>query len=339
MRATSAALIASIVLVACGGEASTLTLLNVSYDPTRELFEAINPTFAAAWEREHPGERVEVRMSHGGSGRQARAVIDGLEADVVTLAIPYDVDAIARESGAIERGWRERSPGGASPWSSTIVFVVRRGNPRRIRDWPDLVRGETRVITASPKTSGAARLAYLAAYAHALRHGWNGRTGDDAGAELVRELYRRVPVLDSGARGASNTFARNHIGDVLLTWENEAHLLLAEIPGEGLEIVVPPESILAEPPAALVDRNADRHGTRALAEAYLAHLFSEGVQELAAEHHYRPRDEAVLARHRESLPPLELFRPEDVFGTWDEIHRAHFVDGALFDRIAPGGAR
>lgn len=320
-----------VLAAGCGDGSASATLLNVSYDPTRELFEEINPTFSAAWAREHDGQTVNVRMSHGGSGRQARAIIDGLDADVVTLGIPFDVDAIARESGAVNANWREQLPG--SPWTSTIVFVVRRGNPRGIRNWPDLVRGETQVITASPKTSGAARLAYLGAYAHAKRHGFDSRTGDEAGTAMVRELYRRVPVLDSGARGASNSFGRNHLGDVLLTWENEAHLLLAELPNEGLEIVVPPESILAEPPAAVLDRNVDRRGTRALAEAYLRHLFTPEVQEIAARHHYRPHDAAVLARHRETLPPLDLFRPEDVFGDWDTIQATHFADGALFDRI------
>ncbi len=330
-------MVCALLLAACGSEGATTTLMNVSYDPTRELFEEINPTFAGAWAREHPGQGVEVRMSHGGSSRQARAVIDGLEADVVTLAIPFDVDAIAREGGAVDAQWRERLPSASSPWSSTIVFVVRRGNPRGIRDWPDLVRGETRVVTASPKTSGAARLAYLAAYAHARRHGYDGRTGDDAATAMVRELYRRVPVLDSGARGASNTFARNAIGDVLLTWENEAHLLLEELPELGLEIVVPSESIAAELPVAWVDRNVERHGTRELAEAYLRHLFTPEVQELAARHRYRPRDEAVLARHRDALPELTLLRPEELFGDWETIHATHFADGALFDRVLEEG--
>lgn len=325
------------LLAACAEQPSTRTILHVSYDPTRELFEAINARFGEVWARRH-GEGITVRMSHGGSGRQARAVIDGLEADVVSLALDYDVDAIAREGRAIDRRWRERLPHGSSPWSSTIVFVVRRGNPRGIRDWPDLVRGDTRVITANPKTSGGARLAYLAAYGYAVRHGFAGRTGDAAGEAFVRELYRRVPVLDSGARGSSNTFARNRIGDVLLTWENEAHLLLEELPHEGLEIVVPPESILAEPPVAWIDRNVERHGTRELAEAYLRFLFEPEAQELAARHHYRPHDEAVLARH--DLPAVRLFRIEDVFGDWDAIHTAHFAEGALFDRVsARGGAR
>jgi sulfate transport system substrate-binding protein len=327
------ALALALLLTACSG-GDRLTLLHVSYDPTRELFTELNSDFAAQWARDHGGQQIEIRMSHGGSGRQARAVIDGLEADVVSLAIPYDIDAIAREGRSVDAAWAGRLPDRSSPWFSTIVFVVRRGNPRGIRDWPDLVRGETRVIAPSPKTSGGARYAYLAAYGHASRHGFQDQTGDAAGTAFVRELYRRVPVLDSGARGSSTTFARNGIGDVLLTWENEAHLLMAEHANDGLEIVVPPESILAEPPVAWIDRNVDRRGTRALAEAYLRHLWSPEAQAVAARHHYRPRNTSVPS----SFPDLRLFTIEEVFGGWERAHAAHFADGALFDRIYQPGA-
>ncbi len=335
-------LLALFTLTACSGDASggAVELLHVSYDPTRELFAEVNEGFSAQWAREHDGQELVVRMSHGGSGAQARAVIDGLDADLVSLALPYDVDAIARE-GATSREWARRLPNDSSPWYSTIVFVVRRGNPRGVRDWPDLLRGETRVITPSPKTSGGARWTYLAAYGYAARHGYDGQTGDEAGAAFVRALYQRVPVLDSGARGASNTFAQNGIGDVLLTWENEAHLLREEMASAGLEIVIPTESILAEPPVALVDRNVERHGTGAAAEAYARHLWSAEVQEIAARRHYRPREEAVLERHRASFPTLTLFTVADQFGaSWDELHRRHFADGALFDQVQRrGGAR
>lgn len=340
------ALAAVLAASGCSGVGSdSISLLHVSNDPTRELFAEVNPTFAEAWARDHGGQRVEIRMSHGGSGRQARAVIDGLDADVVSLALPFDVDAIARESnGALDPRWAERLPNRSSPFHSTIVFVVRRGNPRGIRDWSDLVGGtstpaEVQVIAPSPKTSGGARYVYLAAYGYALRHGHGGLTGDAAGTEMVRQLYERVPVLDSGARGSSTTFARNGIGDVLLTWENEAHLLLAESADAGLEIVVPSESILAEPPVAWIDRNVERHGTREIAEAYLRHLWSPEAQEIAARMHYRPRSPEVRARHAQDFPEVTLFTVEDVFGGWDAAHRAHFADGALFDRIyQPGGS-
>ncbi|AKF05650.1 sulfate ABC transporter substrate-binding protein [Sandaracinus amylolyticus] len=347
MRARALPLLLSsallITLSACsGGGASdgqgTLTLLHVSNDPTRELYAEINPTFASAWARDHGGQRVEIRMSHGGSGRQARAVIDGLDADVVSLALPFDVDAIAREGQhLLDPQWAARLPDHSSPFYSTIVFVVRRGNPRGIRDWNDLVRGETQVIAPSPKTSGGARYVYLGAYGYALRHGYDGRTGDEAGTEMVRALYQRVPVLDSGARGSSTTFARNGIGDVLLTWENEAHLLLAESPDAGLEIVIPSESILAEPPAAWIDRNVERHHTREVAEAYLRHLWSTEAQEIAARQHYRPRDADVAARYAQSFPTMTLFTVEEVFGGWERAHATHFAEGALFDRIYQPG--
>jgi sulfate transport system substrate-binding protein len=331
-------LLAAIALVGCSeaeGRANPgrIELLHVSYDPTRELFEEINAGFTAQWPLDHRGQELAIRMSHGGSGRQARAVIDGLDADLVSLALAYDVDALSREAQLLPASWAERLPNRSSPWYSTIVFVVRRGNPRGIREWADLARGDVRVVTPSPKTSGGARWTYLAAYAHGVRHGFEGQTGEQAGIAMVRELYRRVPVLDSGARGASTTFVRNGIGDVLLTWENEAHLLLSESPGAGLEIVFPSESILAEPPVGVVDRHVDRHGTREVAEAYARHLWSPEAQETAARRHFRPRDAEVLARHRGEFPEIRLFTLEEQFGSWDAAHRAHFADGALFDRI------
>ena len=333
-------LVLALAAGACSGggdRADRIELLHVSYDPTRELFEELNDGFAQEWSRGHGGQEVSIRMSHGGSGRQARAVIDGLDADVVSLGLAYDVDALARERQLVASDWATRLPDHSSPWYSTIVLVVRRGNPHGVRDWPDLVRGDTQVIAPNPKTSGGARWAYLAAYGFAARHGHAGQTGDAAGEAMVRDLFRRIPVLDSGARGSSTTFVRNGIGDVLLTWENEAHLLVAENPEAGLEIVMPSESILAEPPFAIVDRNVERHGTREVADAYARHLWSPAAQEIAARRHFRPRDAQVLERHRADFPTLTLFTLQEQFGDWDRVHQAHFADGALFDRItAPG---
>jgi sulfate/thiosulfate transport system substrate-binding protein len=333
-------------LIGCSGSSAPVRqeLLHVSYDPTRELFEELNARFALRWAREHNGQDVHISMSHGGSGRQARAVIDGLEADVVSLALAYDIDAIARESRLVPADWADRLPQSSSPWSSTVVFVVRRGNPKAIHDWADLVSGDTQVITANPKTSGGARWSYLAAYGWAKRHGFAGKSGDEAGEAFVAALFRRVPVLDSGARGASTTFTRNRIGDVLLTWENEAHLLVRERAEDGLEIIVPSESIRAEPPVAVVARNAERHHQSELAEAYVRSFFEPEAQEIAARQHYRPRDPAALERHRADFPQLPLFSIEEVFGSWAEAHRTHFAEGALFDRVyvpsdAPAGAR
>lgn len=312
-----------------GATGGTVELLHVSYDPTRELFSELNDVFTTR-HRERTGTTVEINMSHGGSGRQARAVIDGLEADLVSLALSYDVDALAREGSLIAPDWAERLPDHSTPWYSTIVFVVRRGNPRGIHTWGDLVNGDVAIVTPNPRTSGGARWAYLAAWGWARRQP-NG--SDETATTLLRELYRRVPVLDSGARGSSTTFAQNGIGDVLLTWENEAHLLLAERAADGLEIVVPDQSILAEPPVAWVDANVTRHGTATVAEAYARFCYEEEAQEIAARHHYRPRNEAVLARHRGELPDVSLFTIADVGGTWAEAHARHFGDGGLFDQI------
>lgn len=324
----------SLLAGACSGERAaeappSVELLHVSYDPTRELFAELNPIFAAR-HRERTGTAVEIAMSHGGSGRQARAVIDGLSADVVSLALSHDVDALAREASLVSPDWASRLPDRSTPWFSTIVFVVRRGNPRAIRGWADLSRDDVTIVTPNPRTSGGARWTYLAAWGWALRQ----PNGTEATAtEYLRRLYAHVPVLDSGARGSSTTFAQNGIGDVLLTWENEAHLLLSERDEDGLEIVVPDQSILAEPPVAWVDANVARRGTAAVAEAYLRFFWEEEAQEIAARHHYRPRNEAVLARHRGELPEITLFTLADVAGSWNEAHARHFAEGGLFDQL------
>ena len=325
---------------ACGGSAgsedtsgadSRSELLNVSYDPTRELYAEFNAAFSRSYEAA-TGQRVTVQQSHGGAGAQARAVIDGLEADVVTLALAYDIDAIAA-SGLIAPDWQDRLPQNSAPYTSTIVFLVRKGNPKGITDWHDLVKPGIGVVTPNPKTSGGARWNYLAAWEYARRHAG----GDDARAqEFVAALFRNVPVLDSGARGATNTFVQRGIGDVLLTWENEAYLALDEM-GDQVEIVVPSLSILAEPPVTLVDRYVDRKGTRDVAEAYLQFLYSPEGQEIVARHHYRPRDAAVAARHAGRFAEVELFTIDDAFGGWQQAQRAHFADGGTFDRIYEPG--
>jgi sulfate transport system substrate-binding protein len=307
-------------------------LLNVSYDPTRELYDAVNAAFAARW-KARTGQTVVVKQSHGGSGKQARAVIDGLEADVVTLALAYDVDAVA-QAGLVAADWQKRLPQGAAPYTSTIVFLVRKGNPKALRDWDDLVKPDVQVITPNPKTSGGARWNYLAGWAHALRRSG----GDEAKArEFVKALYRNVPVLDSGARGATTTFVERGIGDVLLAWESEAFLAVQQLGAGKLEIVVPRTSILAEPPVAVVDANVDRHGTRAVAQAYLEFLYTPEGQELAATHFYRPRDPQVAARHAGRFPKLDLVTVDGLFGGWQKAQATHFADGGVFDQIyAPG---
>jgi sulfate/thiosulfate transport system substrate-binding protein len=306
-----------------------ISILNVSYDPTRELYEEYNRAFAREWLSSH-AQKVSVKQSHGGSGKQARSVIDGLQADVVTLALAYDVDAIQKNGALISPDWQTRLPDRSAPFSSTIVFVVRRGNAKNIRDWQDLVRDGVSVITPNPKTSGGARWAYLAAWGHARRQ---PEGSDGSAKQFVQRLYKNVPVLDSGARGATTTFVKNQIGDVLLTWENEAHLVLDEAGKDKFEIIVPSSSISAEPSVSVVDRNVDRHGTRAVAEAYLRHLYSDEGQEIAAKHHFRPRSKAVLERHAAEFPSLTLFSVDDAFGGWDAAHRAHFADGGSFDQI------
>jgi sulfate/thiosulfate transport system substrate-binding protein len=313
--------------------ADAVTLLNVSYDPTRELYDRVNTAFAQQWKAK-TGQTVTVKQSHGGSGKQARSVADGLEADVVTLALAYDVDAVAR-AGLIAPGWQQRLPQNASPYTSTIVFLVRKGNPKQLRDWDDLVKPGIQVISPNPKTSGGARWNYLAAWAHAARkHG-----GDEGKAkEFVRALYKNVPVLDSGARGATTTFVERGIGDVLLAWENEAFLAVEQLGKGRFEIVVPSSSILAEPPVAVVDRNVDRHGTRAVAQAYLEFLYTPEGQELAAKSFYRPRDPAVAARYAARFPKIDLVTVDGAFGGWTAAQAKHFADGGVFDQIYTPGS-
>jgi sulfate/thiosulfate transport system substrate-binding protein len=316
---------------AAPGGASQITLLNVSYDPTRELYQEFDAAFAKYW-RAKTGTQVTVRQSHGGSGAQARAVIDGLDADIVTLALAYDIDAIAA-AGLIRPDWQTRLPDHASPYTSTIVFLVRKGNPKGIRDWGDLLKPGVQVITPNPKTSGGARWNYLAAWGYALKQPGGS---DGKAREFVAQLFREVPVLDSGARGATTTFVERGIGDVLLAWENEAYLARDEA-RDTVEIVVPSLSILAEPPVAVVDKVVDRRGTRVQAEAYLQYLYSPEAQEIAAKHHYRPRDPDVAARYAGRFAKLTLFGI-DSFGGWQQAQKTHFADGGTFDQIyRPGG--
>ncbi len=304
-------------------------LLNVSYDPTRELYEEFNAAFARHWKAE-TGQDLKVQMSHGGAGKQARAVIDGLEADVVTLALAYDIDVIAARTGHLPAGWQQRLPHNSAPYTSTIVFLVRKGNPKQIRDWADLVRPGISVVTPNPKTSGGARWNYLAAWGYALR-----AYGSEAAArDFVTKLLRNVPVLDSGARGATNTFVQRRIGDVLLAWENEAFLAAEELGPDQFDVVVPSLSILAEPPVTLVDRNVDRHGTRAVAEAYLQYLYSPEGQRIAAKHYYRPAlPEHAAPEDLARFPEIERFTIEEVFGGWQQAQQTHFDDGGIFDQI------
>jgi sulfate transport system substrate-binding protein len=311
-----------------GTTRSATSILNVSYDPTRELYAAFDTAFARYW-KEKTGQVVTVNQSHGGSGKQARSVIDGLEADVVTLALAYDIDAIGQQAGLLSADWQARLPDQSSPYTSTIVFLVRKGNPKGIHDWSDLVRPGVQVITPNPKTSGGARWNYLAAWGYALRQ--NG--GDEAAArDFVARLFRNVPVLDTGARGATNTFVQRGIGDVLIAWENEAFLAVNELGADRVEIVVPSVSILAEPPVAVVDRNVDRHGTRKVAQAYLEYLYTPQGQELAAKNYYRPRLASVAARYADRFPKLQLFTIAD-FGGWQAAQKKHFGDGGVFDQI------
>jgi sulfate/thiosulfate-binding protein len=306
------------------------TLLNVSYDPTRELYQDINNAFAKQWKKKG-GQDVTVKQSHGGSGKQARSVIDGLEADVVTLALAYDIDAIA-EKGLIKPNWQKRLPHNSSPYTSTIVFLVRKGNPKQIKDWNDLVKPGVSVITPNPKTSGGARWNYLAAWAYALKQ----KGGSEAKAqEFVKQLFKNVPVLDSGARGATNTFVQRGLGDVLLAWENEAFLAVNELGRDRFEIVTPSQSILAEPPVAVVDSVVDRRGTRKVAEEYLKYLYSKDGQQIAAKHYYRPIDKKIAAA-ASKLPKLKLYTIDDTFGGWQKAQKTHFADGGVFDQIYAG---
>ena len=321
--------IPALALSASVALAKDITLLNVSYDPTRELYTEYNKAFAAYWKAK-TGDTVTVRQSHGGSGKQARSVIDGLDADVVTLALAYDIDAIAERGRLLPADWQSRLPNNSAPYTSTIVFLVRKGNPKGIHDWEDLVKPGVGIVPANPKTSGGARWTYLAAYGSALHR--NG--GDDAKArDYVAKFYKNAPVLDTGARGATTTFAQREIGDVLVGWENEAVLALEEFGKDKFEIIIPTESILAEPPVSVVDRVAKRHGTEAVAKAYLEYLYTDAGQELIARNHYRPRNAAAAAKAGTPFPTLKLFTIAEVFGGWTKAQKTHFADGGVFDQV------
>lgn len=312
--------------------AADTVLLNVSYDPTRELYRDFNTAFIAEWKKQ-TGETVKINQSHGGSGKQSRSVIDGLEADVVTLALAYDIDALNAHGGLVPADWQKRLPDNSAPYTSTIVFLVRKGNPKGIKDWDDLVKPGIGVITPNPKTSGGARWNYLAAWGFAAKK----YGGDAAAKDFVAKLYKNVLVLDTGARGSTTTFVERGQGDVLLAWENEALLALGEAGGGGFEIVVPSESILAEPPVTVVDKVVDKRGTRKVAEAYLHYLYSPEGQEIAARNGYRPRDAAIAAKNAAKFPALPLFTVDERFGGWQKAQATHFADGGTFDQIyAPG---
>lgn len=358
-------LIPLLVAVGCGAQASNtpaagdgdsakplppVSILNVSYDPTREFYNEFNASFAAVWKQQH-NQVVTVDQSHGGAGKQARAVIDGLEADVVTLALAYDIDAISEKAQLLPADWQSKLPHNSAPYTSTIVFLVRKGNPKQIKDWSDLVKGDVEIITPNPKTSGGARWNYLAAWGYALKQelGDLKKLNDPAAAAeiaaaeakalaFVTELFRRVPVLDSGARGATNTFIQRNIGDVQLTWENEAFLAIKDLGPDQVELVTPSLSILAEPPVALVEKVAAKHGTTEVAKAYLQHLYSPQGQQLAAKHFFRPAvPETVSAEERKQFAQVELFQINDVFGSWKAAQTKHFDDGGVFDRIYQPG--
>lgn len=335
-RNRAAALIAysaALLLCACGGK-PVRTLRNVSYDPTREFYQDVNEAFITDW-KARTGETVAIEQSHGGSAKQARSVIDGLQADVVSLALAFDIDAIATRGGLIDPGWQNRLPHRSAPYTSTIVFMVRPGNPKRIRDWDDLIRPGIEIVTPNPKTSGGARWNYLAAWGQAFnRSGGN----ESAARDYITRLYANVPVLDSGARAATTTFVQRGIGDVLLTWENEALMAFGHFGSGMCEIVIPSQSILAEPPVAVVDSVTSRRGTRTLAVEYLKFLYTPKGQQLAAKHHFRPRPGEAVARTGARFPALTLFTIEQVAGNWQSAHAAHFADGAVFDQIyQPGG--
>ena len=325
----SALLVLAISAAAFGVVAKDVSLLNVSYDPTRELYGEYNKAFAKYWQAK-TGDTVTVKQSHGGSGKQARSIIDGLESDVVTLALAYDIDSIAERAQLLPANWQKRLKHNSSPYTSTYIFLVRKGNPKGIKNWDDLVRPGVGVITANPKTSGGARWGYLAAYGFALKQ----PGGTEAKAQaFVANLFKNVPVLDSGARGSTVTFAERGIGDVLLAWENEAHLAIKEFGADKFDIVYPPTSILAEPPVSVVDKVVDKRGTRAVATAYLEYLYSTEGQEIAARNFYRPIDPAVAAKYAANFPKINLFTIDDVFGGWAKAQKTHFADGGVFDQI------
>lgn len=319
---------AAVLVLSTAAHAAEVSLLNVSYDPTRELYQDFNKAFAAHWKAK-TGDDLKNKQSHGGSGKQARAVIDGLAADVVTLALAYDIDEIANR-GLIAKDWQKRLPHNSAPYTSTIVFLVRKGNPKGIKDWSDLARPGIAVITPNPKTSGGARWNHIAAWGYALKQpGGNEKTAQ----EFLTKIYKNVPVLDSGARGSTTTFIERGIGDVLVTWENEALLAIKELGPEKVEIVSPSISILAEPPVAVVDKVVDRRGTRKVAEAYLQFLYTDEGQEIAAQNYYRPIDEKIAKKYATQYPKLKLFTIEEVAGGWNKAQKTHFADGGIFDQI------
>ena len=349
-RVLAAILLVSTLLSGCGssdedGTQKRVTLLNVSYDPTRELYRDVNEQFIRDWEA-RTGQPITIKQSHAGSGSQARAVIDGLEADVVTLALAYDINSIQTKGKRLGTNWQTRFADNSAPYTSTIVFLVRQGNPKNIHDWPDLIREGVSVVTPNPKTSGGARWNYLAAWGYELHRqlgDWSKLDDPAAAGELekaqaaaqqfVTTLYKHAPVLDSGARGATNTFVQREIGDVLIAWENEALLAIKELGPGKVEIVVPSITILAEPPVAVVDTVVDRRGTRQIAEAYLQFLYTDAGQEIAAKHYFRPRNAQVLERYKAQFPAVPTFTVDQVFGGWNQAHAAHFADGGVFDRI------
>ena len=315
------------VLIAGTAHAADYTLLNVSYDPTRELYVDFNKSFAAAYQKE-TGKTVEIKQSHGGSGSQARSVIDGLQADIVTLALAYDIDAVANK-GLLKKDWQKSLPQNSSPYTSTIVFLVRKGNPKAIKDWDDIIKPGVSVITPNPKTSGGARWNYLAAWGYALKK----YGSEDKAREFVAKVYKNVPVLDTGARGSTVTFVERGVGDVLLAWENEAYLAVKEFGADKFEIVAPSISILAEPPVAIVDSVVDKKGTRAVAEAYLKYWYKPESQEIAARNFYRPRDPEIAKKYAANFAKVDLFTIDDVFGGWTKAQKEHFSDGGLFDKV------
>lgn len=326
-RTLKAALIGSLLFTAAHA-ADTVELLNVSYDPTRELYEEVNKAFAKEW-KEKNNQEVTIRQSHGGSGKQARAVIDGLQADVVTLALSYDIDIIAEKAKLLPKDWQARLPNNSSPYTSTIVFLVRKGNPKQIKDWGDLVKEGVAVVTPNPKTSGGARWNYLAAWGYALKQ---NNKDEGKAKEFITHLFKNVPVLDTGARGATTTFIQRGIGDVLISWENEALLAARELGPDKFDIVIPSTSILAEPPVAVVDKVAARHNTTKVAEAYLQFLYTDAGQEIIAKHFYRPSNKAILEKHSDLFPPVNLITIADL-GGWKAAQEKHFNDGGIFDQI------
>jgi len=341
LLSTLIATVALMALSACEQPASgssspsakPVSLLNVSYDPTREFYADVNPLFAKYWQKKS-GQTVTLKQSHGGAGKQARAVIDGLEADVVTLALAYDIDAMHEKASLIPKDWQTRLPHNSTPYTSTIVFLVRKGNPKQIKDWDDLIREDVKVITPNPKTSGGARWNYLAAWGYALKKHGN----DEAKArDFVTRLFKNVPVLDSGARGSTTTFVERKIGDVLIAWENEALLAINELEKGSFEIVPPSLSILAEPPVTVVDKYVKRHGTEAVARAYLEFLYTPEVQRLAGKHHYRPTDAKAMQEFAGKFPKMELFTIAERFGGWQAAQKKHFADGGIFDGIYQPG--